>query len=586
MIKVVGSTSESMAIHDLGLGPLASCSLLLSIVVVVSRVVGLELEGRLIVSAVRCAVQLTLLCAFVLKPMFSKNLPVYVFPYLAAILLLAASEASSRLTYTYVGIRLHFLAAFAVGAGSVLAFAVVFVLRLSPWWDAQYLVPISGMALGNQLTATAIAVDSFLSELAEGTDRIQLRLSRGATWKEAVLPPLRKALTTGLTPTLNSMAVQGLVFLPGMLTGQLLGGQPPLEAGLYQVMIMYMVTVSGSIASCGTLTLAALTLFDTAEHALRPGKILKVDKKSGKKDDLLVTAIKSVAAAARWFASLCCGVRTRGYARVRDGESSELVALEEGERVLTTTNHATPTMGRRFYAVADDPTGAKRERESGAKIVLRADGVVVEQTRLQVSFALAANTITSLSGASGSGKSTTLRVLARIDARLAESGEITLCGDSTEKIDAPTWRTRVLYVSQDRPTLVGSPRDFYDSIRSYRSQIRRRADYQDGEPQQLAAKWGLKAEKFEQNWSTLSGGEAQRAQLAIALALKPDVLLLDEPTSALDDHATRLVEEDLVGCGAAILMATHSVDQASRLCKAYVSIHASREGARSAIFHP
>lgn len=204
-----------MAIHDLGLGRLTACAILLLVVVAVSRIMGLQLEARLVVAASRCAVQLTVLCAFILKPMFTKNRPEYVFPYLGVILLLAAREASGRLTYVYERVRLHFLVAFATGAGGVVAFAVAAVLQLKPWWDAQYLVPISGMALGNQLTATAIAVETFLSELAEGTDRIQLRLCRGASWFEAVLPSVQKSLVTALTPTLNSMSVMGLVMIPG-----------------------------------------------------------------------------------------------------------------------------------------------------------------------------------------------------------------------------------------------------------------------------------------------------------------------------------------------------------------------------------
>lgn len=194
-----------MPIGDLGLGHLCACGLLLLVVVLVSYLVGLGLEVRLLIAASRCATQLILLAAFILKPMFSQNRPEYVFPYLAAILSLAALEASSRLTYTYDRIRQHFLLAFAMGAGSVMAFAVAVVLKLSPWWDAQYLVPISGMALGNQLSATAIAIENFLSELFEGTDRIQLRLCHGASWTESVLPCVQKSLVVGLTSTLNSM---------------------------------------------------------------------------------------------------------------------------------------------------------------------------------------------------------------------------------------------------------------------------------------------------------------------------------------------------------------------------------------------
>ncbi|KAL7464786.1 hypothetical protein ACHAXS_005119 [Conticribra weissflogii] len=69
-------------------------------------------------------------------------------------------------------------------------------------------------------------------------------------------------------------------------------------------------------------------------------------------------------------------------------------------------------------------------------------------------------------------------------------------------------------------------------------------------------------------WSKLSGGESQRVTLAIALAVRPQVLLLDEPTSALDESVKSKVEETLKMAaknGCAMVMITHDDDQAMRM---------------------
>jgi ABC-type phosphate transport system ATPase subunit len=61
------------------------------------------------------------------------------------------------------------------------------------------------------------------------------------------------------------------------------------------------------------------------------------------------------------------------------------------------------------------------------------------------------------------------------------------------------------------------------------------------------------------------GGQAQRVSLAVAVALRPAVLLLDEPTSALDPESSAKVESVLAGCGAALLWVTHDAAQPGRV---------------------
>ena len=84
------------------------------------------------------------------------------------------------------------------------------------------------MIIGNAISGPAISVDKFLAIVAEQKHEIETRLAFGGTRSEAVIPFLRSCVLAGLTPTLNSMAVVGIVSIPGMMTGQLLGGAPPL----------------------------------------------------------------------------------------------------------------------------------------------------------------------------------------------------------------------------------------------------------------------------------------------------------------------------------------------------------------------
>jgi ATPase subunit of ABC transporter with duplicated ATPase domains len=92
------------------------------------------------------------------------------------------------------------------------------------------------------------------------------------------------------------------------------------------------------------------------------------------------------------------------------------------------------------------------------------------------------------------------------------------------------------------------------------------------DPAVLAAEWGLAESYFDQSWSTLSGGESQRASLAIALALEPDVLLLDESTSSLDEQATLQVEDTLSRLGIPVVMVSHDSAQIVRFCNRRIEL--------------
>lgn len=120
----------------------------------------------------------------------------------------------------------------------IMPWIILLVIKPDPLHSPYFLIPIYGMVLGNSMNSCALALERFESGLADNWKAYLSRLSLGASLWEAVLPAFRKAMQTSLMPQLLSIAAIGVVSLPGMMTGQILGGSSPLVAIKYQMMIM------------------------------------------------------------------------------------------------------------------------------------------------------------------------------------------------------------------------------------------------------------------------------------------------------------------------------------------------------------
>src|SRR5271167_411346 len=175
-------------------------------------------------------------------------------------------------------------------------------------------------------------------------------------------------------------------------------------------------------------------------------------------------------------------------------------------------------------------------------------------------------------GASGSGKSSFLRLLNRLDE--PTSGTVFLEGQDYRQFPPRTLRRRVGMVTQ-RPFLF--PGNVASNLRFGPQQ--RGETLSDSEVSELLERVGLFG-FAARDVINLSGGEQQRVSLARALANRPEILLLDEPTSALDDQAKTGIEElvrTLVdGNGYTFVLVTHDRGQARRLCDRVAVLEAGR----------
>lgn len=254
------------------LGPveLAVATLLVVAAGVISVVLRLGIERRLAIAAVRTVVQLGLL-GLILERVFAIRHPLIIVGILVLMTVFAAREAAGRTSRGYRGIMIDAWLAMAVSCFAVGGVVTQLVVGVDPWYDPQYVIPLLGMILGNSLTGIALGLDRFLDFLATRHAEIELRLAFGATRGEALAAPLREAVRTGMVPIINAMAAAGIVSLPGMMTGQILAGAPPLQAVSYQIVVMFM--IAAAVASG-----AMLVVLLAGRHFMGADAVLRLDR--------------------------------------------------------------------------------------------------------------------------------------------------------------------------------------------------------------------------------------------------------------------------------------------------------------------
>lgn len=258
----------SMAISDLQLA-LAAGLMLVSLLL--SWRLRLGLGREIVISSVRMVVQL-LLVGLILDWVFSLQNPWLVLGIALVMTFLAAQAASGRPKRVYPQLLLDAFVSILFSSLLLTGLVLKGILDVQPWYLPQYLVPILGMVLGNSLTGVSLAVDRFTANLVSGRAEIEGLLALGATRREAAHGPLREALRAGMIPTLNSMAVMGIVSLPGMMTGQILAGAAPQTAVRYQILIMFVIASSAALGCLLSLELAFRRLFD-GRHRLRVDRL-------------------------------------------------------------------------------------------------------------------------------------------------------------------------------------------------------------------------------------------------------------------------------------------------------------------------
>ena len=224
---------------------LAATSLLLLVNGGLSVAMALRLERTLFVAAARMVVQLTLV-GLVLKQIFALQSPWLTLGVALVMVAAAGHEIMGRQDRTLRGGWTYGLGtgSMAFAAALVMVMALTTAVRPDPWYDPRYAIPLLGMVLGNTMSGVSLAFNTLSNAAVRERAAIEARLALGCSRWEAMRTQQRLALRTGMMPIINGMSATGLVSLPGLMTGQILGGVDPAEAVKYQILIMFLIAGS------------------------------------------------------------------------------------------------------------------------------------------------------------------------------------------------------------------------------------------------------------------------------------------------------------------------------------------------------
>ncbi|TCS82483.1 ABC transporter permease [Tepidibacillus fermentans] len=221
----------------------------------------LGLEKDIMIGTIRAAIQL-IAVGYVLHTIFRLRSWIFILLMLTVMITVATLNARKKgKGLLGIGRRI----AIAITLTEILTMGLLIGLKIIGS-TPQYVIPISGMIIGNAMVVSGLFLNRLKSEIDTRREEIKVYLALGATSKQAISSVMRSTVKAAMLPTIDGMKTVGLVQLPGMMTGMIVAGANPIEAVRYQILIMYSFTSSAAITAIVLGILTHGLLFNKAHQ--------------------------------------------------------------------------------------------------------------------------------------------------------------------------------------------------------------------------------------------------------------------------------------------------------------------------------
>ena len=231
--------------------------------IVISKSLKLGLEKDTVIAGIRSFIQL-LIVGYILQFIFDKDNPIFMI-LMVVLIIGAATQNARKKGLSIPGITWKLLLAYV--SIELITRGILIGLKIIPP-TPQYVIPITGMVIGNAMVLSILFLNRFISEIQQNENLVKLILSLGGTPKQAIHKQLMTSIQTSAIPTIEQQKTIGLVQLPGMMSGQIIAGADPIDAVFFQILIVFILITSAVTTSVILGFLSYPTLFNSKKQLI------------------------------------------------------------------------------------------------------------------------------------------------------------------------------------------------------------------------------------------------------------------------------------------------------------------------------
>ena len=240
---------------------LVTVSILILIPIIISYKEHLGIEKDIVISILRAVIQLVLV-GYILDVIFNLKKPVFIMILVLIMIINAALNTKKRGEKINNAVMISFTS---ILIGSFITIVVLVLLGLIKFTPNE-IIPIAGMIISNSMIAVGLSYRNLNNSFESKRSEVEVKLSLGANIKEASETILAESIKIAIMPTIDSAKTLGIVSLPGMMTGLILGGASPLMAIKFQIMVTFMILSSASISTMISAYLSYKSFFNKRQQ--------------------------------------------------------------------------------------------------------------------------------------------------------------------------------------------------------------------------------------------------------------------------------------------------------------------------------